>query len=113
MRSFVGDAANDRRSISQQYYEIANALSPTALRLREVENPTSVERVQSAIEGLEPEKVALNEIVDKTENELRKLRQVSKTATPEQREAIASVRRALQSSVIRQKNLLDKASGSE
>jgi hypothetical protein len=110
MRSFVGDAANDKRSVSQQYYEIANSLAPTALRVREVESPTSPERLQSAVEGLDPEKVALNEIVSKTENELRKLRQVSKSATPEQQEAIAAVRRALQTSVIKQKNLLDKAS---
>jgi hypothetical protein len=113
MRSFVGDAANDRRSVSRQYYEIANSLAPTALRVREVESPTSAERLQSAVEGLDPEKVALNEIVSKTENELRKLRQVSKGATPEQQEAIAAVRRALQTSVIKQKNLLDKASRTE
>jgi hypothetical protein len=113
MRSFVGDAANDKRSVSQQYYEIANSLAPTALRVREVESPTSPERLQSAVEGLDPEKVALNEIVAKTENELRKLRQVSKSATPEQQEAIAAVRRALQTSVIKQKNLIDKASRTE
>jgi ABC-type transporter MlaC component len=108
LRSFVGDAANDRRSLSQQYYSIAESVVPTAQRMRAIENPESAEQVRAARESIDMDQVPLVEIVDAAEKELRRLRRYAKTATPEQRERIAEVRRKVQATVVRRANEIDQ-----
>jgi len=108
LRSFVGDAANDRRSLSQQYYSIAESVVPTALRMRAIMEPESAEQEQAARGSIDMGKVPLAELVNAAEKELIRLRRIAKTATPEQRERIAEVRRKVQATVVRRANEIDQ-----
>jgi len=107
MRSFVGDARNDTRALSQNFYGLLEEIAPARRRLdfaMDEANPLA-ERQRVAREISEGE-VANADWMKLYEKELTKLRKQLKTATPEQRDAIMEVRRKVLKAAVAKKNEL-------
>lgn len=113
MRSFVGDASQDTRTLSQEFYAKAEEIAPIRRRIDVATNedlPTD-QRV-AAGSTLTINDLDMAKLVEDYEKQLSELRKSLRASTPEQRDAILEVRRKTLKSAIRDINrLTDGAQG--
>jgi hypothetical protein len=104
-RSFVGDAKNDTRALSQQYYDIGN---DTASTMRRIETATdknaSPDLRMQAAEGVDRSKAQLGNMFSDADKNISSIRRAMRTATPEQRQRLIAMRQQIMQAVIRRKN---------
>lgn len=106
-RSFVGDSANDTRSLSQAYYKIAEQVDPTERRIATMideDNPPELR--QRARQGIDPDVARLAGVIKQTDKKLKEIRGDMKGATPEQRKRMLEMRQRVMKYAIRKKNEL-------
>ena len=108
MRSFVGDAANDTRSLSERYNAISAKAMPDVLRAEAVRDPAVPREVKEGImeRGIDRTNLQIGKVVTDADKALRKINKAMKTATPEQRERLLEVRQRAMKAVIRANNRL-------
>ena len=111
LRSFVGDSSNDFRSLSQQFYSIAEESAPVLRRIEAAMDETlPMEERRAAGSTLTAEQIDVAQLVEETDKYAQKLRKMLKTATAEQRDAILEARRrAFQGAIKRRNELTDAA----
>jgi hypothetical protein len=106
-RSFVGNAATDRRAINERYYGMEQALAPTSRRMEAIrdvnEDPA---RRMAALENIELDRVAAVEAQKETDKQLKRIREMMKVATPEVRKNLMGIRTSLMKQFIRRMNEL-------
>lgn len=107
MRSFVGNAANDNRAISQQYNEIAADLAPDMRRADVIMSDSATpEQKRRAFAGIDQRKGRLIETLEQTDKALSEIRKMLKGAEGEDRKDLLEARRNVQKALIRRKNQL-------
>lgn len=108
LRSFVGDAANDTRSLSERYNAISAKAMPDVLRAEAVRDPAVPREVREGIvsRGIDRTNLQIGKVVTDADKALRKISKALKTATPEQRERLLEVRQRAMKAVIRANNRL-------
>jgi len=107
LRSFVGDAKNDTRALSQNFYGLLEEIAPARRRMdfaTDEANPL-VDR-QRAAANISNAEMANAEWMKLYEKELTRLRKQLKTATPEQRQAIFDLRKKMLKAAVAKKNEL-------
>ena len=110
VRSFVGDASNDTRSLSQQYYDIGNDTASTMRRIDiAADKDAPPELRMQASQGVDRSKAQLGKMFADADKEMSKIRRAMKTATPEQRQNLIEVRKRIMQAVIRRRNDLTDA----
>ena len=106
-RSFIGDASQDRRAINERYYAMEQALAPTARRaeaIRDVnEDPA---RRLAAAEQIDYTRVGAIDRQKEIDKQLKRIREMMKVASPEQRKNLMGIRTTLMKSFIRSMNEL-------
>jgi len=107
MRSFVGNAANDNRAISQQYNEIAADLAPDMRRADVIMSDSATpEQRRRAFAGIDQRKGRLIETLEQTDKALSEIRKMLKGAEGDDRKDLLEARRNVQKALIRRKNQL-------
>ena len=106
-RSFIGDASQDRRAINERYYAMEQALAPTARRAEAVrdvnEDPA---RRLAAAESIDYTRVGAIDRQKQIDKQLKRIREMMKVASPEQRKNLMGIRTSLMKSFIRSMNEL-------
>lgn len=108
LRSFVGDAANDTRSLSERYNAISAKAMPDVLRAEAVRDPAVPREVREGIRerGIDRTNLQIGKTVTEADKRIRQINKALKTATPEQRERLLEVRQRAMKVVIRANNRL-------
>ena len=108
LRSFVGDAANDTRSLSERYNAISAKAMPDVRRAEAVRDPAVPRDVREGIieRGIDRTNLQIGKVVTEADKALRRINKAMKTATPEQRERLLEVRQRAMKAVIRENNRL-------
>jgi hypothetical protein len=107
VRSFVGDAKQDGRAVSQAFYTEQERLAPIRRKIDAVlDESRPIEERRAIASEITATDYALARSMEESERVLKEIRNVLKQATPEQREAILEVRRKMLKATIKQKNEL-------
>lgn len=108
VRSFAGDARNDTRSLSERYNAIAAKTMPDVYRAEALRDPAVPldERIAIRDRGVDRSNLAIGNVVEKADKQIRKVNKAMKTATPEQRQRLLDVRERAMKAVIRANNRL-------
>ena len=108
LRSFVGDAANDTRSLSERYNAISARAMPDVLRAEAVRDPAVPREVREGImeRGIDRTNLEIGKTVTEADKRIRQINKALKTATPEQRERLLEVRQRAMKVVSRENNRL-------
>jgi hypothetical protein len=107
VRSFVGDAKQDGRAVSQAFYTEQERLAPIRRKIDAMlDESRPIEERRAIASEITPTDYALARSMEESERVLKEIRNVLKQATPEQREAILEVRRKMLKATIKQKNEL-------
>jgi hypothetical protein len=107
VRSFVGDAKQDGRAVSQAFYTEQERLAPIRRKIDAVlDESRPIEERRAIASEITATDYALARSMEESERVLKEIRNVLKQATPEQREAILEVRRKMLKATIKKQNEL-------
>jgi hypothetical protein len=106
-RSFVGDARNDTRGLSQTYYGLAERAASTMSRLQVAQDVgADSERRTAAKNGLDMDQVKMGALIKELDENLVEIRKAIRVVDPTERDRLIKVRNSLMKLAVKRRNEL-------
>ena len=106
-RSFVGDARNDTRGLSQTYYGLAERAASTMSRLQVAQDVgADPERRTAAKNGLDMDQVKMGALIKELDENLVEIRKAIRVVDPTERDRLIKVRNSLMKLAVKRRNEL-------